>query len=98
MISTTFLPELKQIHELNERWNKHEKRGIVTFKITQCYGYDCKARISNNYYKKSFPHAHSIIMGYYTDEENKKRKKFLGYNILMSNNRMNHVLSFINQK
>jgi hypothetical protein len=91
-----FLPELKQIHKLNEKWNKYRKYGLVTFKIMTCQvHYECDSRVHYNFYKKAYPHAHSIIIGYHVDEENKKRKNFLGYNFLNAKQRMHHVQSFL---
>jgi len=89
-----FLPELKQIHELNEKWNKHRKYGLVTFKISQCSEYYCDSYVPYKYYKKC-NQVHSIIIGYNIDEENKKRKNFLGYNYSNAKQRMNHVQSFL---
>jgi hypothetical protein len=90
------LPEIRQISILNEMWNKHRKYGLVTFKIMKCeVYYNCDSRIQCKFYKKAFPHAHSIIIGYHVDLENKKRKNFIGYNFLNAKQRMNHVQSFL---
>ena len=38
---------------------------------------------------------HYVVFGYYTDDVNKRRKKFLGYNLIQAKNDMEHNLLFL---
>jgi D-serine dehydratase len=96
MISTTFLPELKQMHLLNKKWKINKRYGDITITIRSSpIHYHSDSHFPCEIYKKAYPHAQSIIIGYYIDEENKKRKQFLGYTVPQAEQRIRHVQSFL---
>lgn len=87
--------ELFQLNTLKEMWNTPKFNGHVTLKIRRCERYYCETRVKNFFYKKAIPAAHSFIIGYSVDKENKKRKNFLGYTYVEAKQRINHIKSFL---
>lgn len=85
--------EINNLIILNDIWKLHCKQGLVINKVERCGVVNCKSTIRNYYREGGL--LHTAIIAHYLDEENKKKRHFLGYDFKQARKRIYHVLSFV---